>query len=70
MKIEGFPVANPGEKQIGIRSCYHLHFDPDLGANRAAVRRIPCSCKSCSIKKTSLEIRSRCYQTTKIRKEY
>ena len=51
MKIEGFPIANSGEKQIGIRSCYHLHIDPDLGANKAAVRRIPCSCKKCSKQK-------------------
>ena len=54
MKIEGFPIANPGEKQIGIRSCYHLHFDPDLGANKAAVRRIPCSCEKCSKQKNFL----------------
>ena len=31
----------------GISSMYNIRCDPELGVDKAAVRRIPCSCLFC-----------------------
>ena len=51
MKTFCFSTNIEGCKYNGLLSCYHLHFDKDLGIGKAAVRRIPCNCKSCYNKK-------------------
>lgn len=43
MSSKGFPKII-GENYNGMLSCYHLHFDPQLSVNKAALRRIPCAC--------------------------
>jgi hypothetical protein len=44
MKATGFL---PGPKN-GLLGMYNLRTDPDLGIGKAAVRRIPCGCQSCT----------------------
>ena len=46
MKAYGFSKNIEGCKYNGLLSCYHLHFDKDLGIGKAAVIRIPCNCES------------------------
>ena len=52
MKSSGFTNII-GEKYNGMLACYHLHVDPQLSINKAALRRIPCACDSC-VNKLSL----------------
>ena len=47
MNSKGFCNVK-GEKYNGMLSRYHLHFDPQLSVNKAALRRIPCACESCT----------------------
>ena len=46
-KISMKIIELPGGKYNGLRRRYHLHFDHQLGAGKATIRRIPCGCKSC-----------------------
>mgnify|MGYP000211327405 FL=1 len=46
-KISMKTIGLPSGSYNGLRGRYHLHFDPQLGAGKAAIRRIPCGCKSC-----------------------
>ena len=53
MKFSGF-TNKIGEKYNGMLACYHLHVDPQLSINKAALQRIPCACESC-VNKLSLK---------------
>ena len=47
LKVTGKLLTGVG-KHNGIRSMYNVRADPDLGVGYAAVRRIPCGCKTCT----------------------
>ena len=46
-KLSMKTIGLPAGKYNGLRGRYHLHFDPQLGVGKAAIRRIPCGCESC-----------------------
>ena len=52
MKSSGFTNII-GEKYNGMLARYHLHVDPQLSINKAALQIIPCACDSC-VNKLSL----------------
>ena len=45
------PFCGPHSKPHGARGLgkhYHLRFDPKLGMDKCAIRRIPCACVACT----------------------
>ena len=50
-QFPALPFCGPHSKPHGARVLgkhYHFCFDPKLGMDKCAIRRIPCACVSCT----------------------